>query len=156
MTPVGAAQNYQTSHPTLRARSSTGRRWRKPSAVNANGELFTRGGESLQVEGQLPGHAGDPDRSTARAAGTPSARPRRNALLGFIATLQATDPDVLVIGDLNAYGAEDPIKTLEAGGLVNEANRVPAASRYSYVFDGQAGIWIRPWRHPPGSAGGRA
>jgi len=62
-----------------------------------------------------------------------------NGLLDWIATLQATDPDVIVIGDLNAYGAEDPINTLVAGGLVNQALHVPAALRYSYVFDGQSG-----------------
>ena len=64
------------------------------------------------------------------------------ALLGFITGLQASsgDPDVLVIGDLNAYGAEDPIDTLVAGGLVNQAlAHVPARQRYSYIFDGYSG-----------------
>jgi uncharacterized repeat protein (TIGR01451 family) len=63
-----------------------------------------------------------------------------NELVNFINTLQATDPDVIVIGDLNAYGAEDPIVALKAGGLIDQvAAHVPAADRYSYVFDGQAG-----------------
>ncbi|MBI5564824.1 MAG: DUF11 domain-containing protein, partial [Chloroflexi bacterium] len=62
-----------------------------------------------------------------------------NGLLDWITTLQVTDPDVIVIGDLNAYGIEDPINALVSGGLINQALRVPAAMRYSYVFDGQAG-----------------
>lgn len=35
-------------------------------------------------------------------------------LLDFVADLQAIDPDVLVIGDLNSYPQEDPISVLEA------------------------------------------
>jgi predicted extracellular nuclease len=47
---------------------------------------------------------------------------------------------MLVIGDLNSYGQEDPIDTLVSGGLVNQlAKYVPLAERYSYVFDGQSG-----------------
>ena len=55
-------------------------------------------------------------------------------------TLGAGDPDILVLGDLNAYDEEDPINTLTGGGMANlVAARVPAGSRYSYVFDGEAG-----------------
>lgn len=61
------------------------------------------------------------------------------ALLQFINTLKTTDPDVLVMGDLNAYGLEDPIKTLEAGGLESLNKRIPAEDRYSYVFSGETG-----------------
>jgi predicted extracellular nuclease len=48
---------------------------------------------------------------------------------------------VLVIGDLNAYGAEDPIVTLEQGGFIDLVERdMPAEERYSYVFSpGQSG-----------------
>ena len=64
------------------------------------------------------------------------------ALLAFISGLQTSsgEPDVLVLGDLNAYGTEDPIDALEAGGLVDqiEAN-IPAAERYSYSYSGQSG-----------------
>lgn len=58
------------------------------------------------------------------------------ALLSFITTVQAAanDPDVLILGDLNAYSEEDPIDILRAGGLIKLGNEP-----YSYVFDGQAG-----------------
>lgn len=66
------------------------------------------------------------------------------ALLNFInTTLVPVDPDVIAVGDYNAYGAEDPINTLTnpatPGALINELLRVPSADRYTYVFDGQAG-----------------
>lgn len=50
----------------------------------------------------------------------------------------AGDDDVLVIGDLNAYGMEDPVVTLTDAGLVNEAARF-IATPYSYIFDGESG-----------------
>ena len=58
------------------------------------------------------------------------------------------DPDYLIIGDLNSYAKEDPIKAIENGpdNLANTAddytNLVKAfggAMAYSYVFDGQTG-----------------
>ncbi len=60
----------------------------------------------------------------------------------FVAHLQVAsdDADVLVIGDLNAYGAEDPIRALAEGGLRDQvAAHVPAAERYSFVYRGEAG-----------------
>ncbi|NHZ78568.1 ExeM/NucH family extracellular endonuclease [Massilia sp. CCM 8695] len=53
----------------------------------------------------------------------------------------AGDPDVLVIGDMNAHGFEDPIHVLNQAGLVNELERFvrPSGIPYSYVFDGESG-----------------
>ncbi|MBC7781035.1 MAG: ExeM/NucH family extracellular endonuclease, partial [Proteobacteria bacterium] len=63
------------------------------------------------------------------------------ALLSFVSTVQqaAADTDVLVIGDLNAYGREDPIDILNAGGLADQLLRFSGSSAYSFVFDGEAG-----------------
>jgi predicted extracellular nuclease len=61
-------------------------------------------------------------------------------LLKFVAQLdKRSGGNVLVVGDLNAYGEEDPIRALRAGGLVSLNLRVPAEHRYSFVFDAQAG-----------------
>jgi predicted extracellular nuclease len=62
-------------------------------------------------------------------------------LLNWIATtIVPVDPDVLIIGDLNAYGGEDPINTLTSGGYINLIQTfVPGAQQYTYVFDGTAG-----------------
>ncbi|MFC4062401.1 ExeM/NucH family extracellular endonuclease, partial [Planomonospora corallina] len=49
-------------------------------------------------------------------------------------------PNPLVLGDLNAYGEEDPIDTLEAGGLASVTKKfIPAPLRYSYLFEGRVG-----------------
>jgi hypothetical protein len=53
----------------------------------------------------------------------------------------ANDADVLIVGDMNAYGMEDPIRTLNAAGYVNEIERFVRAqgTPYSYVFGGESG-----------------
>lgn len=62
-------------------------------------------------------------------------------LLQFVQTVQANanDSDVLVIGDLNAYGKEDPIETLAVVGFDDLVARFYADQGYTYVFDGEAG-----------------
>jgi predicted extracellular nuclease len=50
----------------------------------------------------------------------------------------AGNDGVLVIGDLNSYGMEDPIALLTDAGLVNQIAKHIAVP-YSYVFDGEAG-----------------
>jgi len=49
------------------------------------------------------------------------------------------DNDILVMGDLNAHGKEDPIKTLENGGLINMHREFHADTTYSYMYNGLAG-----------------
>lgn len=63
------------------------------------------------------------------------------ALLAFVDRLKTLsgDPDVLVMGDLNAYGNEDPIQALIRGNFESLNKRIPAADRYSYQFGGQFG-----------------
>jgi uncharacterized protein len=46
---------------------------------------------------------------------------------------------VLILGDLNAYAKEDPIRALEAAGYTNLLAHYQGAGAYSYVFQGQAG-----------------
>jgi predicted extracellular nuclease len=60
------------------------------------------------------------------------------ALLDLIGGLP--DEDVLIIGDLNSYGSEDPIDVLTGAGFVDLVDTLePEAEQYSYVFQGQAG-----------------
>ncbi len=49
------------------------------------------------------------------------------------------DEDILIMGDLNAYGKEDPIITLLEGGMTDLHRYFHADSSYSYVYRGQAG-----------------
>ncbi len=60
-----------------------------------------------------------------------------NALAAWLASdpTGAGDPDVLILGDLNAYALEDPIAALRGAGYTDLA----ASGGYSYAFDGQWG-----------------
>jgi hypothetical protein len=49
------------------------------------------------------------------------------------------DTDTLVIGDLNAYGKEDPVLNLSGNGFKDLLDAFAGTSDYSYVFDGEAG-----------------
>jgi uncharacterized protein len=61
-----------------------------------------------------------------------------HALLALIESLN--DKDVLIVGDLNAYGEEHPIDVLEAAAYIDLIDtRLPEPDQYSYVFQGQAG-----------------
>ena len=64
----------------------------------------------------------------------------RDAFVGTVAAA-AGDPDVLIIGDMNAHGFEDPIKVLTDGGFVNQLERYvrPTGTPYSFIFDGESG-----------------
>lgn len=49
------------------------------------------------------------------------------------------DPDVLILGDLNAYAQEDPAAALREAGFADLMGSLPEGENYSYVFDGQWG-----------------
>jgi hypothetical protein len=49
------------------------------------------------------------------------------------------DPDVLIVGDLNAYALEDPVTALASAGYTRLARPLEGALDYSYAFDGQWG-----------------
>jgi predicted extracellular nuclease len=49
------------------------------------------------------------------------------------------DPDILLVGDYNAYAMEDPIITIEDAGFTHLIKTLLGEDAYSYVFDGQWG-----------------
>ena len=51
----------------------------------------------------------------------------------------AGDSDVLLIGDMNSYAREDPIRVMVDAGYVDVVAEKVGASAYSYVFEGQSG-----------------
>ncbi|MFM9916331.1 MAG: ExeM/NucH family extracellular endonuclease [Rhizobacter sp.] len=111
-------------------------------------QAFTAGGQKFSVvvnhfksKGSCPGDSSlDDDQGDGQGCWNARRKLQAQALVTFIGTVQASaaDNDVMVIGDLNAYGAEDPIDVLTSAGLVNQISRFDAAG-YSYVFDGEAG-----------------
>ncbi len=69
---------------------------------------------------------------------------RTEAANDLIAWLQSAptgieDPDVLVLGDLNAYAEEGPLLAFDAHGYTDLIQTFTADLSYTYTFDGQAG-----------------
>ena len=107
---------------------------------NANGEVFSVVVNHFKSKG-CGGATGEDLDTTGQGCWNPKRVMQAEALMKFIRNnLMRVDPDVLVVGDLNAYGSEDPILWLEEAGMRDLMEAfVPEPDRYSYVFDGQAG-----------------
>ncbi|MBD2357324.1 ExeM/NucH family extracellular endonuclease [Tolypothrix sp. FACHB-123] len=107
--------------------------------LNSNGETFTPVINHFKSKGGT-GTGLDADQGDGQGAFNLTRVQQAQALLGFVNELKIStgDSDVLVLGDLNAYGEEDPIDVLRNGGLVDELGRY-IQNPYSYIFDGQSG-----------------
>lgn len=110
-----------------------------------NGEKFSLIVNHLKSKGSCPSGSGpDADQNDSQSCWNATRVQQAQRLVGsFVPQVAASagDADVLVIGDLNSYGAEDPIQVLTRAGFVNELERFvrPAGMPYSYVFGGQSG-----------------
>ncbi|MGP1717478.1 MAG: ExeM/NucH family extracellular endonuclease [Methylophilus sp.] len=107
----------------------------------ANGEKFSVLVNHLKSKGCSDSGGADADQGDGQGCYNAQRLAQANQLVQFIQTVknQANDPDVLVIGDLNAYGKEDPVLVLENAGLQDQIARFNDQAGYSYVFDGEAG-----------------
>lgn len=111
----------------------------------ANGGKFSLIVNHLKSKGSCPGGTGVESDMDGQGCWN-AMRTRQAAQLrdGFIPAMitASGDQDVLVIGDLNAHGFEDPINLLTDAGLVNQLERYVRASGatpYSFIFDGASG-----------------
>ncbi len=107
----------------------------------ANAESITVVVNHLKSKGSSCADVGDP----TDPDGQGNCNGVRTAAASALAQWAADDPtgtgedDVLVIGDLNSYDKEDPIKALAAGGFEDLLLTYAGEFAYSYVFDGQLG-----------------
>ena len=107
----------------------------------ATGERFTIAINHFMSKGSDCNGLGDPDLQDGQGNCNGTRTSATVALARYLATdpTAAGDPDILIMGDLNAYAREDPIRTLEAAGYTDLISRFVGAGAYSYVFDGQLG-----------------
>jgi predicted extracellular nuclease len=84
---------------------------------------------------------GDPDLNDGQGNCNQTRTKTAQALAKWLAgnPTGSSDPDRLIIGDLNSYAKEDPIRALQAGGYTNLVAQFGGTGAYSYVFDGQIG-----------------
>ena len=107
----------------------------------ATGERFTVAVNHFKSKGSSCDELGDPDLRDGQANCNGTRTAAAEALARYLATdpTAGGDPDILIIGDLNAYAREDPIRALEVAGYTDLIRRFAGADAYSYVFDGQLG-----------------
>lgn len=138
---VGIIYKPGTLTPVGAARSSDDPVFSRPPLIQTfrrkhGGQPFTMVVNHLKSKGSCPDSGPDADQGDGQGCWNATRVAQAQALLGLIKGV----PAPLVLGDLNAYGEEDPIGTLEAGGLTSLTKKyVPAPLRYSYVFEGLAG-----------------
>ncbi|NIJ54539.1 ExeM/NucH family extracellular endonuclease [Dyadobacter arcticus] len=134
VTPKGNAATLSTSAAFDLVR-------RRPLAQtftqNSNGEEFTVVVNHFKSKGSSSGGVGDEDTGNGQGLSNGTRSRQATDLAAWLAgkPTGSTDPDYLILGDLNAYAKEEPLTILEAAGYKNQ---LPATS-YSYVFDGQFG-----------------
>lgn len=111
----------------------------------ANGGKFSVIANHLKSKGCGGASGGDADQGYGQGCFDATRVLQAQRLSNFFipqVVAAAKDPDVLVLGDLNAYAFESPINHLTgAAGMVNVIERFvrPHAMPYSYVFNGLAG-----------------
>ena len=112
------------------------------SANPAFGERFTVIANHFKSKGCAGASGANTDAGDGQGCFNATRVAQANRLLTWInGTLlpAAGDPDVLLLGDFNAWAKEDPITSLAAGGYTDLENAYLGASAYSYLVDGATG-----------------
>lgn len=134
VSPVGKSKGYNDSAFTLLGRPPLSQTF----LLNSNSEKFTVIVNHFKSKScsASPADSKDLDQNDGQGCFNATRKKQAKALLKFVSDLITNngDSDVVVIGDLNAYGQEDPMDILRAGGLSDLTNET-----YSYMFDGQSG-----------------
>ena len=115
----------------------------------ANGEVFSLLVNHLKSKGgcpaaNAPDAPGNVDTGDGQGCWNLARLQQAQRLRTFVAQVQAAtaSPHALLVGDMNAYGQEDPIFELTSNGFVDQKLRTANATgalAYGYVFDGMAG-----------------
>jgi len=114
----------------------------RPSLVQAfrqpDGETLVVSVNHLKSKG---GGCDTPDADDGQGACNSVRTNAARALAQYLATdpTGTGDPDVLLLGDLNAYAMEDPVRALVAAGFVDLESSRGGPDAYSYLFDAQLG-----------------
>ncbi len=109
---------------------------------NATDEVFAVVVNHLKSKGCDGAIGADLDQGDGQGCYNDRRKQQATQLLSFVNNTvipAACDPDVLLVGDFNAYAQENPITILTGGEYTNLINTWVGADAYSYIFDGQSG-----------------
>lgn len=115
-------------------------------SVNATGAVFTPVINHLKSKGTSAGGVGDADILDGQGLSNGTRTRAADTLMDWLKTdpTGSGDKDFLILGDLNAYAMEDPVRKIIAGaddvaGTADDYSLLDSVSGYSYSFDGQMG-----------------
>jgi predicted extracellular nuclease len=106
-------------------------------ALVENGEELVISVNHLKSKGSSCG-AGDDDTETGQGSCNLTRTRAAQALTAFLND-NFGDTPTLIIGDLNAYAKEDPIRAILSEGYTDLANLFGGSEAYSYTFGGETG-----------------
>jgi uncharacterized repeat protein (TIGR01451 family) len=112
------------------------------AANTAFGKRFTVIANHFKSKGSCPTSGADVDQNDGQACWAATRTAQASRLLTWIngtVIPAAGDPDVLLLGDFNAYAHETPVTTLEAGGYHDMETDLHGTNAYSYLFSGELG-----------------
>ncbi|WP_062064485.1 ExeM/NucH family extracellular endonuclease [Cellvibrio sp. OA-2007] len=109
--------------------------------VNSNRAIATAVVNHFKSKGSDCNDLGDADIGDGQGNCNITRTQAATALVNWLSThpTGVNDSDYLIIGDLNAYAKEDPIRQILNAGYSDLINLFGGSGAYSYVFDGQAG-----------------
>ncbi len=107
----------------------------------ASGETFTLAVNHFKSKGSVNSAPGNTDIGDGQGNNNAIRVQGATALDAWLESdpTGSGDSDFLIVGDLNAYGKEDPITFLEGENYTDLAEQFVGNDAYSYVFDGQTG-----------------
>lgn len=108
-----------------------------------SGGVFTLAINHFKSKGSCPADVNDPnaDQGDGQGCWNQKRLDASNELLAWLHQNPTgnNDKDLLIMGDLNSYSMEDPIRYLKKHRMTNLIKRQYGRQDYSYVFQGQAG-----------------
>lgn len=144
---VGYIYRTDKVKPYLNLKENTGTsssKYRKKAqafTLNTNNERFIFSLNHFKAKSGCPSSGADADQGDGQGCYNVSRVAEATSTLSFVSDWKNyyNDNDVLIMGDLNAYGKEDPVQTLVKAGYVDMHRAFHADSAYSYMYNGAAG-----------------
>ena len=141
VTPVGSP--LVVDEPAFTDPNNLGEQKNRPAIAQTfsdiDGNLFTPIVNHLKSKGSPCGHGDDdPEQASCNGTRTKAAEYIVSTVVPAIQTASG-DSDVMIMGDLNAYAMEDPIRALIDSDFTNLVKAFNGDYTYSYTFDGLVG-----------------